>query len=308
MTEYVIRRILLVIPVLFGVTLVTFILMYVVPGDPVLSMVGERYDPQTLESLRAELHLNDPLPLQYLRYIWGVVRGDLGRSFITRKPVLNSILEKFPNTLRLAFSAMVVATIIGLVVGIISAVKPYSLWDRLSMTFALAGISVPVFWVGLILILIVAVKFRLLPPSGFGGGNIKYLILPAITLGTRSAAFIARMTRANMLEVIHEDYIRTARSKGLREFWVVNKHALKNVMIPIVTVLGMDFGSYLSGSVLTESIFGWPGLGRYTLLAILKRDFPVIQGAVLFMAVVFVTVNLLVDLSYSVLDPRIRYK
>jgi len=178
MTEYVIRRILLVIPVLFGVTLVTFILMYVVPGDPVLSMVGERYDPETLESLRAELHLNDPLPLQYLRYIWGVVRGDLGRSFITRKPVMESILEKFPNTLRLAFSAMVVATIIGLVVGIISAVKPYSLWDRLSMSFALAGISVPVFWVGLILILIVAVKFRLLPPSGFGGGNIKYLILP----------------------------------------------------------------------------------------------------------------------------------
>jgi ABC-type dipeptide/oligopeptide/nickel transport system permease component len=308
MTEYVIRRILLVIPVLFGVTLVTFVMMYVVPGDPVLSMVGERYDQETIESLRAELHLNDPLPVQYLRYIWGVVRGDLGRSFITRRPVLESILEKFPNTLRLAFSAMVVATLVGLVVGIISAVKPYSIWDRLSMTVCLAGISVPVFWVGLILILIVAVQLRLLPPSGFGGGNIKYLILPAITLGTRSSAFIARMTRANMLEVIHEDYIRTARSKGLREFWVINKHALRNVLIPIITVLGMDFGSYLSGSVLTESIFGWPGLGRYTLLAILKRDFPVIQGAVLFMAVIFVTVNLAVDLLYSVLDPRIRYK
>jgi ABC-type dipeptide/oligopeptide/nickel transport system permease component len=308
MTEYVIRRILLVIPVLFGVTLVTFVLMYVVPGDPVLSMVGERYDQETIESLRAELHLNDPLPVQYLRYIWGVVRGDLGRSFITRRPVMESILEKFPNTLRLAFSAMVVATLLGLVVGIISAVKPYSIWDRLSMTVCLAGISVPVFWVGLILILIVAVQLRLLPPSGFGGGNIKYLILPAITLGTRSSAFIARMTRANMLEVIHEDYIRTARSKGLREFWVINKHALRNVLIPIITVLGMDFGSYLSGSVLTESIFGWPGLGRYTLLAILKRDFPVIQGAVLFMAVIFVTVNLAVDLLYSVLDPRIRYK
>ncbi|MCK4273238.1 ABC transporter permease, partial [bacterium] len=258
MTEYIIRRILLVIPVLLGVTLVTFILMYVVPGDPVLSMVGERYDQQTLESLREELHLNDPLPLQYLRYIWGVVRGDLGRSFVTRRPVMESILEKFPNTLRLAFSAMIVATLIGLVVGIISAVKPYSIWDRLSMTFALAGISVPVFWVGLILILIVAVKFQLLPPSGFGGGNIKYMILPAITLGTRSAAFIARMTRANMLEVIHADYIRTARSKGLREFWVINKHALRNVLIPIITVVGMDFGSYLSGSVLTESIFAWP--------------------------------------------------
>ncbi len=308
MTEYVIRRILLVIPVLFGVTLVTFLLMYVVPGDPVLSMVGERYDQETLESLRAELHLDDPLVVQYLRYIGGVLRGDLGRSFITNRPVLESIAEKFPNTLRLAFSAMVVATLIGLVVGIISAVKPYSLWDRLSMTFALAGISVPVFWVGLILILVVAVQFKLLPPSGFGGGNIKYLILPAITLGTRSAAFIARMTRANMLEVIHEDYIRTARAKGLREFWVMNKHALRNVLIPIVTVLGMDFGSYLSGSVLTESIFGWPGLGRFTLQAILKRDFPVIQGAVLFMAVIFVTVNLAVDLLYSVLDPRIRYR
>lgn len=308
MTEYVIRRILLVIPVLFGVTLVTFVLMYVVPGDPVLSMVGERYDQETLENLRAELHLDEPLPLQYLRYIWGVMRGDLGRSFITRRPVLESILNKFPNTLRLAFSAMVVATLIGLIVGVISAVRPYSIWDRLSMTFALAGISVPVFWVGLILILIVAVQLKLLPPSGFGGGNIKYLILPAITLGTRSAAFIARMTRANMLEVIHEDYVRTARAKGLREFWVINKHALRNVLIPIITVLGMDFGSYLSGSVLTESIFGWPGLGRYTLLAILKRDFPVIQGAVLFMAVVFVSINLIVDLLYSVLDPRIRYR
>jgi ABC-type dipeptide/oligopeptide/nickel transport system permease component len=307
-TEYIIRRILLVIPVLFGVTLVTFVLMYVVPGDPVLSMVGERYDQETLENLRAELHLDDPLPVQYLRYIGGVLKGDLGRSFITNRPVLESIVEKFPNTLRLAFSAMVVATLIGLVVGIISAVKPYSIWDRLSMTFALAGISVPVFWVGLILILVVAVQFKLLPPSGFGGGNIKYLILPAITLGTRSAAFIARMTRANMLEVIHEDYIRTARAKGLREFWVVNKHALRNVLIPIITVLGMDFGSYLSGSVLTESIFGWPGLGRFTLQAILKRDFPVIQGAVLFMAVIFVTVNLAVDLLYSVLDPRIRYR
>jgi ABC-type dipeptide/oligopeptide/nickel transport system permease component len=308
MSDYVIKRILLVIPVLFGVTLVTFVLMYVVPGDPVLSMVGERYDPQTLASLRAELHLDDPLPVQYLRYIWGVARGDLGRSFVTRQPVLGSLVEKFPNTLRLALSAMAVATVIGLAVGIISAVKPYSIWDRLSMTFALAGISVPVFWVGLILILVVAVQLRLLPPSGFGGGDIRYLILPAITLGTRSAAFIARMTRANMLEVIHEDYIRTARSKGLREFWVINKHALRNVMIPIVTILGLDFGSYLSGSVLTESIFGWPGLGRYTLLAILKRDFPVIQGAVLFMAVVFVTVNLAVDLLYSVLDPRIRYR
>ncbi len=308
MTEYLIRRILLVIPVLFGVTLVTFVLMYVVPGDPVLSMVGERYDTETLESLRAELHLDDPLPVQYLRYIGGVLRGDLGRSFITKRPVLESIAEKFPNTLRLAFSAMLVATVIGLVVGIISAVRPYSVWDRLSMTFALAGISVPVFWVGLILILVVAVQFKLLPPSGFGGGNIKYLILPAITLGTRSAAFIARMTRANMLEVIHEDYIRTARAKGLREFWVINKHALRNVLIPIITVLGMDFGSYLSGSVLTESIFGWPGLGRFTLQAILKRDFPVIQGAVLFMAVIFVTVNLAVDLLYSVLDPRIRYR
>lgn len=308
MTEYLIRRILLVIPVLFGVTVVTFVLMYVVPGDPVLSMVGERYDPETLESLRAELHLDDPLPVQYLRYIGGVLRGDLGRSFITKRPVLESIAEKFPNTLRLAFSAMLVATIIGLVVGIVSAVKPYSIWDRLSMTFALAGISVPVFWVGLILILVVAVQLKWLPPSGFGGGNIKYLILPAITLGTRSAAFIARMTRANMLEVIHEDYIRTARAKGLREFWVINKHALRNVLIPIITVLGMDFGSYLSGSVLTESIFGWPGLGRYTLQAILKRDFPVIQGAVLFMAVIFVTVNLAVDLLYSFLDPRIRYR
>ena len=304
MTTYLIKRILHTIPVIFGVIVFTFILMYVVPGDPVLSMVGERYDEATIQRLRDNLHLDDPLWKQFGNYVGNLLKGDLGNSFITMRPVANDLMDKFPFTLLLASSAMIVSIVVGLAVGIISSLKPNSLLDRGTMLLALTGISAPVFWVGLLLILIVGVNLKWLPPTGYGG--IEYLILPAIALGTRSAAFLARVTRSTMLDVLQQDYIRTARAKGLPEWKVVLKHAFPNTLIPIITIIGVDFGSYLSGAVLTESIFGWPGIGRFALDAILKRDFPVIQGTVLFTAMMFIFANLIVDLLYGVVDPKVR--
>jgi len=306
MLRYLINRLLQTIPVILGVITITFILMYIIPGDPVLSMVGERYDEATINQLRSELHLDDPLPLQFGRYVFNVFRGDLGNSFITGQPVAWEIADKFPNTMILALGAMTIAVLVGITLGIVSSLRPRSLLDKSSMIFALAGISAPVFWVGLLLVLIVGVWLKWLPPTGYGG--IEYLILPAVTLGMRSAAYLARLTRATMLEVLNQDYIRTARAKGLPEWKVVLKHAVPNTLVPIITVIGTDFGSYLSGAVLTESIFGWPGVGRYALEAILKRDFPAIQGTVLFMALMFILANLLVDLLYGVIDPRIRLR
>ena len=304
MIQYVFNRLLQAIPVLLGVIIITFVLMYIIPGDPVVSMVGERYSEETVQQLRQELHLDDPLPLQFLRYVGNVLQGNFGNSFITGEPVAALIIEKFPNTMMLAITAMFFAILIGLTAGIMSSVHPGSFMDRGIMVLALAGISAPVFWVGLILVLVVGVMLQWLPPTGFGG--IEYLILPALTLGLRSAAYLARLTRATMLDVLSHDYIRTARSKGLPEWKVFIKHAFPNTLIPVITIIGTDFGSYLSGAVLTESIFGWPGIGRLALEAIMKRDFPVIQGTVLFMAIMFVLMNVLVDLLYGVVDPRIR--
>ena len=304
MIQYFLNRLLQAIPVLLGVIIITFVLMYIIPGDPVVSMVGERYSEETVQRLRQELHLDDPLPLQFLRYVGNVLQGNFGNSFITWEPVVALIIEKFPNTMMLAITAMFFAILIGLTAGIMSSVHPGSFMDRGIMVLALAGISAPVFWVGLILVLVVGVMLQWLPPTGFGG--IEYLILPALTLGLRSAAYLARLTRATMLEVLNHDYIRTARSKGLPEWKVFIKHAFPNTLIPVITIIGTDFGSYLSGAVLTESIFGWPGIGRLALEAIMKRDFPVIQGTVLFMAIMFVLMNVLVDLLYGVVDPRIR--
>ena len=304
MIKYFLNRLLQAIPVLLGVIIITFVLMYIIPGDPVVSMVGERYSEETVQRLRQELHLDDPLPLQFLRYVGNVLQGNFGNSFITGEPVAALIIEKFPNTMMLAITAMFFAILIGLTAGIMSSVRPGSFMDRGIMVLALAGISAPVFWVGLILVLVVGVMLQWLPPTGFGG--IEYLILPALTLGLRSAAYLARLTRATMLDVLSHDYIRTARSKGLPEWKVFIKHAFPNTLIPVITIIGTDFGSYLSGAVLTESIFGWPGIGRLALEAIMKRDFPVIQGTVLFMAIMFVLMNVLVDLLYGVVDPRIR--
>jgi ABC-type dipeptide/oligopeptide/nickel transport system permease component len=304
MVNFIVRRILQTIPVLFGVIVITFILMYMVPGDPVVSMVGERYDEETIHKLRKELHLDDSLPMQFVHYVSNVMRGDFGKSFITGGSVSEELLIKFPNTLILAVASMIIAIITGLTLGIVSSLKPQSILDKITMFFALAGISAPVFWVGLMLILFIGVFLQWLPPTGFGG--VEYIILPAITLGLRSAAYLARLTRATMLDVLNQDYIRTARMKMLPEWKVILKHGFPNILIPIITVIGTDFGSYLSGAVLTESIFGWPGIGRYALEAILKRDFPVIQGTVLFMALMFILANLIVDIFYGIVDPRIR--
>jgi ABC-type dipeptide/oligopeptide/nickel transport system permease component len=303
---YIVRRLLLLVPILLGVVTVTFILMYVVPGDPVLTLVGERYDEETLNEIRHELGLDKPLSMQYLDYLGRLVRFDLGRSFITRRPVAEAILERFPRTLLLAFSAMAISVVFGIAVGLLAAWGRFPWIGRSCMIVTLVGVSIPVFWLGLLLIQVFSIKFSLLPPSGYGGGSLKYLILPAVTLSFASMATVARVTRSGVIEVVGEDYIRTARAKGLGDLVVLGKHVLRNALVPVVTIVGTDFGSYLSGSVLTESIFGWPGLGRFIVQGILKRDFPVIQGAVLFMAVTFVIVNLIIDLSYGLIDPRIR--
>jgi peptide/nickel transport system permease protein len=302
--KFVAKRILLLVPILLGVATVTFLLMYVIPGDPVLALVGERYDDETLDDMRKELGLDRPLAVQYVEYLSRLARFDLGRSFLTRRPVSEAILERFPRTLTLALSAMAIAVVLGIMIGLAAARFPRL--GRGFMLLTLVGVSIPVFWLGLLLIHLFAIELSVLPPSGYGGGSLRYLILPAVTLSFSSMATVARVTRSGIVEAFGEDYVRTARAKGLGELVVLGKHVLRNALVPVVTIVGADFGSYLSGSVLTESIFGWPGLGRLIVQGIMKRDFPVIQGAVLFMAVTFVFVNLIVDLSYGFIDPRIR--
>jgi peptide/nickel transport system permease protein/oligopeptide transport system permease protein len=293
------------IPTLIGVMVVVFLLLYVAPGDPVQDMVGERADAETIARLRRELHLDEPLPKQFALYAGGVLKGDLGNSYITQRPIIRDIQERFPKTLLLAGSAMLLASVLGITIGVLSARNPGGWFDRLGLGLAYLGISFPVYWVGLILILIFAVTLRWLPPSGYGG--IQYLILPALALGSRSIAFLARVTRSSMLEVLGSDFVRTARAKGLRERVVVARHALRNALIPIITVLGLDFGYYLTGSILTETIFSWPGIGRYVVNAIARRDLPAINGTVLFLSIVFVLVNLITDLAYAKADPRVAY-
>jgi ABC-type dipeptide/oligopeptide/nickel transport system permease component len=304
-SRFLLQRLLFLIPTLLGVLLVTFLLLYVAPGDPVQAMVGERADPETLARLRAELHLDDPLHRQFTHYVGGVLRGNLGSSYITRRPILQDLMQRFPATLRLAGAAMLFAAVTGIGIGIYGAWRPGGVLDRMAAFGAYLGISFPVYWVGLILILIFAVNLRWLPPSGSGG--LAYLILPALTLGMRSVAFLSRMTRAAMQEVLQSDFVRTARAKGLLEKRVVLSHAFRNALLPVLTVLGLDFGSYLTGSILTETIFSWPGVGRYVLTAIDKRDLPAVQGSILFLSLVFVMVNLITDLLYARVDPRVAY-
>jgi len=244
MSAFILRRLLLAIPTLIGVLIVAFLLLYVAPGDPVQAMVGERADSATIARLREELKLNDPLPVQFGHYVGGVAKGDLGRSYITNRPIIRDVLERFPKTLQLAGAAMLLATVCGVTLGIFSARKPGGIIDRIGLVIAYLGISFPVYWVGLLLILLFAVTLHWLPPSGFGG--LRYLILPAIALGMRSIAFLARMTRSSMLDSLGADYVRTARAKGLGERVVVWRHALRNALIPVITVLGLDFGSYLT--------------------------------------------------------------
>ena len=305
MRRFLALRFALLFPTLLGVLVVTFLLLYVAPGDPVQAMVGERADAATIARLRAELRLDDPLPAQFVRYVGSAVRGDLGRSYITGRPILTDLLQRFPATLRLAGAAMLFATLVGVSIGIYGAWRPGSWGDRASALLAYAGVSFPVYWVGLLLILVFAVALQWLPPSGYGG--IAFLVLPAVTLGMRSVAFLSRMTRAAMSEVLRSDFVRTARAKGLGERPVVLGHGLRNALLPVITVLGLDFGSYLTGSILTETIFSWPGVGRYVLTAIEKRDLPAVQGSILFLSLVFVVVNLITDLLYAKVDPRVSY-
>ncbi|HXE83485.1 MAG TPA: ABC transporter permease [Gemmatimonadales bacterium] len=305
MGAFLLRRLLLAIPTLFGVLVVVFSLLYLAPGDPVMEMVGERADSATIAQLRHQLHLDESRPKQFAAYAGGVLRGDLGTSFITGRPIARDVAERFPKTLELACAAMFLAVTLGVTVGVFTAAYPGGWVDRLTLAFTYLGISFPVYWVGLILILIFAMILRWLPPSGSGG--IAFLILPAFALGTRSIAFLARMTRSAMLEVLGSDYIRTARAKGLPRAAVLARHALRNALIPVITVIGLDFGSYLTGSILTETVFSWPGLGRYVVNAISKRDLPAIQGSILFLSVVFVVVNIIADAAYAVADPRVEF-
>ena len=304
MGKFIVKRIFQTIPVVLGVLIISFFLMVILPGDPVLSMVGERYDEKTVTLMKEQLNMDKPVVSRLIQFIVNVSKGDLGYSFITGKPVLKELTDKFPNTFILAIGAMVIAVLVGVSLGVWSSLTPGSSIDKLIMVLALTGISAPVFWVGLVFVLVFGVYLGWLPPTGYGG--IEYLILPALTLGLRSAAQITRLTRSSMLDTMGQDFILTARAKKLPQWNIVLKHALPNSLIPVLTVIGTDFGSYLSGAVLTESIFGWPGMGRLALEAILKRDFPIIQGTVLFMAMMFIIVNLIVDILYGVIDPRIR--
>lgn len=299
------RRLLLAVPTLFGVLAVSFLLLNVVPGDPVAEMVGERADSATVARLRAQLRLDEPLPVQFAHYAWGVVRGDLGRSYVTDRPIARDLAERFPKTLQLALAAMLLAASCGITLGVLAAARPGGPADRLAMLLAYLGVSFPVYWVGLLLILLFAVQLGWLPASG--SGTLAALVLPALTLGMRSIAVLARMTRGAMREAMASDYVRTARAKGLGTAAVLGKHALRNALIPVITVLGLDAGSYLTGSLLTESIFSWPGVGRYVLGAIGRRDLPAIQGSILFLSVIFVLVNLVTDVLYAKIDPRIAY-
>lgn len=304
MHRYILRRLLLLIPVMLGVSFVVFTIMYFTPGDPAKVMLGERAPQAEVEQLREQMGLNRPFHVQYYNFVKNALKGDLGRSLVTKQPVATELLSRFPATLQLAAAAVLISILIGIPIGIISATKQYSFFDMSSMVFALIGVSMPNFWQGMMMILLFSLTLGMLPSSGYG--TWRHLIMPAVTIGTSSAAIITRMTRSSMLEVVRQDYIRTARAKGLRENIVINRHALKNALIPIVTVIGLQFGYLLGGAVLTESIFSWPGVGRFMVDAIRTKDYFVVQGGVLLIALAFSLVNLGVDILYAFLDPRIK--
>ncbi|MDR1649609.1 MAG: ABC transporter permease [Synergistaceae bacterium] len=307
MLSYIVRKVLYTIPVLWGVVTVVFIVINIVPGDPVAIMTGQRGDEATLAKIRADMGLDLPMGAQYVRFLGQLCRGDLGTSYRNNEPVSSAILTRLWATGKLALGALFLGTVLGVAAGVVSAVKKYSFFDYSAMFVAIAGVSAPVFWVGLLLLLLFAYILKWIPGVGYGDGSLKYLILPMITLGVRPAALTARLSRSCMLEVLSQDYIRTAKAKGLKKHIVVMRHAMKNAMIPVVTIIGTQVSSLLSGAVLTESIFAWPGIGRLSVDSLLARDLPMIRGVVVFMAVTFLLTNLLVDISYGFLDPRIRY-
>jgi peptide/nickel transport system permease protein len=300
---FVLRRLLLAIPVLLGVLFVVMLTIELIPGDPVALMLGDAATRENIRKFRDHLGLDKPLAVRYAQYLGQVVRGDLGRSIQQNRPVADELADAWPATLELAAAALVLAALIGISAGIVSAVWPNSFFDALARLGSLFGLSMPVFWTGLVLIVVFAFWLPWFPVGGIG--SPAHLVLPAVTLALPSIAMISRMTRSSVLEVLREDYVRTARAKGVRERWVVVKHALRNATIPILTLLGLQAGQLLGGAVLTETVFAWPGLGRLMVKAIFARDYVLLQGAVLLFALAFVVVNLIVDLSYGVLDPRI---
>ncbi len=306
MRKYIVKRILISIPVLLGITFVVFFLLNVVPGDPVAILMKEKASAEVIARVRAQMHLDDPWIIRYLRFLWGVLHGDFGISYKLQRPVTDLILQAFPKTLVLALSAAVFSWIVGIPAGILSAVRQYSLPDYFFMGFSLTGVSMPIFWSALLFQYIFALKLGWLPVAGFYGWE--YVILPAVVLGWSSAGLIARLTRSSLLDVMKKDYIRTARAKGVRELPVITGHALKNALLPVVTVMAIQVASLLSGAVITESVFGIPGLGRVAVDAIKNRDMPLLQGAVLFATVLVILGNLVADILYSFLDPRIRFE
>ena len=304
MQGYVIRRVAWTVPVLLGVSLLVFLVLAAVPGDAASALAGVDSTGRDIEDIRRSLGLDRPLPVQYATFVLGAVQGDLGRSFRTKRPVVDEIRDRLWPTVELALTALLFAVAVGLTVGVVSAVRQYSLLDYVATVLALTGVSMPIFWLGLMLMLIFSVQLGWLPTTG--NGTPQQLVLPAITLGSASAAIIARMTRSSMLEVLRQDYIQTARAKGLGETVVVLRHALRNALIPTVTVVGLQFGYLLGGSVLSETVFARAGLGTLLIDAIRSRDYPVVQGTIMLLAAAFVLVNLVVDLTYGWLDPRIR--
>lgn len=307
MLNYMIRRLIGAIPVLIGVIAVVFILTTIVPGDPARIMMGQRGNPETIARIRHEMGLDKPRIVQFTDFMKNAVTLNLGISYRNNMPVMQALAVRMPVTFKLAFFAILVAIIVGIPLGIISAVKQYSWFDYGAMLFAILGISAPVFWVALLSVVLFCVKLGWIPGTGTGDGELIYYVLPSIVLGLRPGALIARLTRSSMLEIVRQDYIRTARAKGLSEKVVIFRHALRNALIPVVTIIGIEIASLLSGVVITEQTFSLPGLGRLSVEALINRDFPVIRGVVLFMAFIFVLANLIVDLSYPLFDPRIKY-
>ncbi|MED1915541.1 ABC transporter permease [Bacillus thuringiensis] len=303
MFVYIIRRLLQMLPVLLGVILVVFLIMQMVPGDPAVLLAGEGASAETIAKMRTQLGLDQPIMVQYAQYVFNVFQGDLGTSLRSNLPVWDEIMARLPATIELAVASIFVTVVLGMIAGIISATKQYSAADITIMVIALLGVSLPSFWLGLSLIYTFSVKLQLFPVAGWG--TWKHMILPAITLGTAGAAIVARMTRSSMLDVVRQDYIRTAKAKGLRETVIIYKHALKNALIPIITVVGLQFGFLLGGTVLVESVFAINGLGRLIVDAIRMRDLPVVQGGVLIASIIFVFVNLLVDVLYRYFNKRI---
>lgn len=304
MLRYILRRILILIPIILAVTFIVFFIISLTPGNTAAMIIGDGANQESIDKLTQEMGLNDPIVVQYARYIKGLVTGNMGQSYTTGKPVIGEIASRFPNTLKLTLLSIIIAIAISIPIGVISATKQYSIFDNIGMIFALAGISMPSFWLGLTLIIAFSLKLGWFPSGG--ADSFKSIILPALTLGAEAAASITRTTRSSMLEVVHQDYIRTAKAKGVGKRDVILKHALKNALIPTITIIGIEFGNLLGGAILTETVFSWPGIGRLMVESINRKDTPMVLGCIIVFSVGFSIVNLIIDILYAYIDPRIK--